>query len=61
MRAKRVTEEGVEAAVRQQGLATLDKVGVAVLLIDGSVTVVPRTDLGRGSTLSNVATRSSDE
>jgi hypothetical protein len=58
--AERVTEE-VEAAVRQQGLATLDKVGVAVLETDGSVTVVPRLDLVRESALFNVATRGSDE
>ena len=61
MRAERVTEEEVEAAVRQQGLASLEEVGAAVLETDGSVTVVPRSGLGRGSALSNVASRRSDE
>ncbi len=61
MRAERVTEEEVEAAVRQQGLASLEEVGAAVLETDGSVTVVPRADLGRESALSNVAFRRSDE
>ncbi len=55
MRAERMTEEEVEAAVRQQGIADFDKVGAAVLETDGSVTVVPRAGFGRGSTLSNVA------
>jgi uncharacterized membrane protein YcaP (DUF421 family) len=58
MRAERVTEEEVEAAVRQQGLANLEAVGAAVLETDGSVTVVPRADLGRDeSALSNVASQ----
>ena len=58
MRAERVTEEEVEAAVRQQGLANLEEVGAAVLETDGSVTVVPRADLGRDeSALSNVASQ----
>lgn len=60
MRAERVTQEEVEAAVRQQGLASLDRVGAAVLETDGSVTVVPRTGLGQGSALSNVAPPPSD-
>ena len=61
MRAVRVTEEEVEAAVRQQGLASLEEVGAAVLETDGSVTVVPRANLSRESALSNVASRRSDE
>jgi uncharacterized membrane protein YcaP (DUF421 family) len=54
MRAERVTEEEVEAVVRQQGIANLDQVGAAVLETDGSVSVVPRSDLGSASVLSNV-------
>ena len=57
VRAERVTEEEIEAAVRQQGMADLGDVGAAVLETDGSVTVVPRADLGRGSVLDNVAGR----
>lgn len=59
MREERVTVEEVEAAVRQQGLADFDQVGVAVLETDGSVTVVPRSGLGSESALSNAAGRSS--
>ena len=61
MRAERMTEEEVEASVRQQGIADFDEVGAAVLETDGSVTVVPRAGLGRGSTLSNVAGRRPDK
>jgi uncharacterized membrane protein YcaP (DUF421 family) len=41
MRAERMTEEEVEASVRQQGIAGFEEVGTAVLDTDGSVTVVP--------------------
>ena len=51
MRAERVTEEEVEAAVRQQGIGDLGDVGAAVLETDGSVTVVQRGDLGRRPTI----------
>jgi uncharacterized membrane protein YcaP (DUF421 family) len=61
MRVERVTEEEIEAAVRQQGLPSLDEVGAAVLETDGSVTAVPRTGLGRESALSNVDSGPSDE
>ncbi len=54
MRAERVTEEEIESAVRQQGLANFDKVRAAVLETDGSMTVVPQDDLGSDSALSNV-------
>jgi uncharacterized membrane protein YcaP (DUF421 family) len=57
MRVERVTGEEIEAAVRQQGMADLEDVGAAVLETDGSVTVVSRSDLGRGSALDNVAGR----
>ncbi len=59
-RAERVSREEVEAAVRQQGLASLEKVGAAILETDGTVTVVPRTALGQRSALSNVASRRPD-
>lgn len=54
LRAERVTEEEIEAALRQQGMADLEDVGAAVLETDGSVTVVPRSGLGGGSALGNV-------
>lgn len=54
LRAERMTVEEIEAALRQQGMADLEDVGAAVLETDGSVTVVPRSGLGKGSALSNV-------
>lgn len=54
LRAERVTGEEIEAALRQQGMADLEDVGAAVLETDGSVTVVPRSGLGRGSALGSV-------
>lgn len=57
MRKERVTVEEIEAAVRQQGMADFEDIGAAVLETDGSVTVVARSGLGRGSALGNVAGR----
>ena len=57
IRSERVTEEEVVAAMRQQGLATLDRVGAAVLETDGSVTVIPGTDSSSTSTLTSVDRR----
>lgn len=61
MRAERMTEEEVEASVRQQGLAAFEEVGAAVLETDGSVTVVPRAGLGKESALTDVIGRRSNE
>ena len=61
MRAERMTEEEVEASVRQQGIADFGEVGAAVLETDGSVTIVPRAGVDRGSALSNVAGRRPDK
>ncbi len=61
MRSERVTEEEIESAMRQQGIANLDEVGAAVLETDGSVTIIPTADLGSASTLTNVAGRRPDE
>lgn len=55
MRAERVTEAEIEAAIRQQGMANLDKVGAAVLETDGSVTVMLRADLGSANALKSVS------
>lgn len=52
-----MTQEEIEAAVRQQGIANVEEVGAAVLETDGSVTVIPRS--GSASALSNVAGRRS--
>lgn len=57
MRKERVTVEEIEAAVRQQGMADFEDIGAAVLETDGSVTVVARSGLGRGSALGDVAGR----
>jgi uncharacterized membrane protein YcaP (DUF421 family) len=54
---ERVTEEEIESAVRQQGIANLDEVGAAVLETDGSLTIIPGADCGSASTLTNVAGR----
>ena len=54
MRAERVTEEEVEATVRQQGIGNLKEVGAAVLETDGSMTVVPRAGLKSASALRGV-------
>ncbi len=61
MRTERVTEEEIEAALRQQGIAKLEEVGAAVLETDGSVTIIPGADSNSASTLTNVAERRPDE
>ncbi len=61
MRAERMTEEEVEASVRQQGIADFEEVGAAVLETNGSVTVMPRAGLGQESALSDVASERSYE
>ncbi len=55
MRSERVTGEEIQSAMRQQGIANLDKVGAAVLETDGSVTIISGTDLGSTSALTSVA------
>lgn len=55
MRAERVTEAEIEAAIRQQGMVNLDEVGAAVLETDGSVTVMPQADLSSANTLKSVS------
>ncbi len=61
MRVERVTEEEVEAAVRQQGIGNLDEAGAVVLETDGSVTVVPRSGLGSASALRSVTGQRPDD
>jgi uncharacterized membrane protein YcaP (DUF421 family) len=54
LRRERVTEEEVCAAVRSQGIASLDEVAAVVLETDGSVSVVRRAEDGGASALANV-------
>ena len=55
MRAERVVEAEVLAAVRQQGIAALDAVAAVVLETDGSFTVIPQADQREPSALQGVA------
>ena len=54
LRRERLTEE-VRAAVRSQGIASLDAVAAVVLETDGSISVVRRAEEGGASALANVA------
>ncbi|MDO8485138.1 MAG: DUF421 domain-containing protein [Candidatus Limnocylindrales bacterium] len=49
LREEKVGAEQVRAAVRAQGLARLEDVRVAVLETDGSISVIPIGQVGRGS------------
>ena len=55
MRRERVTEAEVLAAVRSQGIASLDEVEAVVLETDGSFTCVTRTERDAPSTLVGVS------
>ena len=57
LRRERVAEEEVRAAVRSQGIASLDEVAAVVLETDGSVSVLRRAEEGGASTLANVTGR----
>jgi uncharacterized membrane protein YcaP (DUF421 family) len=61
MKSERVTEEEIESAMRQQGVANLEEVGAAVLETDGSVSIIRGADSGSASTLTNVARWLPDE
>lgn len=54
MRAQRITEDEIRAAVRAQGMAALEKVMAVVLETDASFTVIPYTDPGSTSALQGV-------
>jgi uncharacterized membrane protein YcaP (DUF421 family) len=54
MHDERVVEAEVLAAVRQQGVASLDAVEAVVLETDGSFTVIKRTDAAAPAALVNV-------
>jgi uncharacterized membrane protein YcaP (DUF421 family) len=55
LRRERMTGEEVRAAVRSQGIASLDEVAAVVLETDGSVSVLRRAEEGGASALANVA------
>lgn len=55
MRAERVVEAEILAAVRAQGIATLDAVEAVVLETDGTFSVVKRADQAELAALSTVA------
>jgi uncharacterized membrane protein YcaP (DUF421 family) len=58
MRAERVTDEEVEAAVRQTGLAGVESSHAVVLETDGTLTVIPRhEDAERYESLEHVEGR----
>lgn len=59
MAAERVTEEEIRAAVRAQGIGTLEEVTAVVLETDGSFTVLRQAGHGSVSTLVGVANRPS--
>ena len=44
MRRERVTEEQVQAALRQHGLTKPEQVKIAVLEVDGTLSIVPREE-----------------
>lgn len=54
LRQARVTEDEVRAAIRSAGVDTLEKVQAVVLETDGSFSVVPRGEGGKGSSFVGV-------
>lgn len=58
LRAQRVTESEVRAAVRAAGIAALEDVGAVVLESDGSFSVIKRAETGSRSALQDI--KSSD-
>jgi uncharacterized membrane protein YcaP (DUF421 family) len=57
MRAERVTEEEIRAAVRAQGTAEMDQVGAVVLETDASFSVLTRLGRPNPSALQGVRSR----
>jgi uncharacterized membrane protein YcaP (DUF421 family) len=54
LRAERVTREEVQAALRAQGIASLEEAGAVVLETDGTFSILQEIDSGTGSALANV-------
>jgi uncharacterized membrane protein YcaP (DUF421 family) len=61
MKAERVTEGEIRAAVREQGIANVEDVEAVVLETDGSLTTLHRPDHGSASALANVANHRQEE
>ncbi len=61
MKAERVTEEEIRAAVRAQGIGSLEDVAALVLETDGTFTVLRSMGGGDGSALKGVATVSAPD
>ncbi|MBA2723101.1 MAG: DUF421 domain-containing protein, partial [Methylibium sp.] len=57
LRRERVTETEILAAVRNQGLPNMDRVGAVVLETDGGLTVLQRSDQDVMDTLRDVQNR----
>lgn len=55
LRAERVAEEEVLSAIRQEGMAALDKVEAVVLETDGSFTVIPQSATTSAAALNKLA------
>jgi uncharacterized membrane protein YcaP (DUF421 family) len=55
LRAERVTTEELQAAVRAQGVVSLDELGAVVLETDGTFSVLRKVKEADGSALANVA------
>ncbi|MCB0223428.1 MAG: DUF421 domain-containing protein [Anaerolineae bacterium] len=55
IKAQRLTPEEVRSAIRNQGIANVEDVASVVLETEGSLTVIPCSDLGRKSALVDVA------
>lgn len=61
MRAERVIEEEIYAAIRAQGIARLDQVEAVVLETDGSFTILQRPQQGQTTTLQYVSNNPHDQ
>ncbi|WP_426957975.1 DUF421 domain-containing protein [Muricoccus radiodurans] len=55
MRAERVTEEEVRAAIRGEGIGDISVISAVVLETDGSLSVIPQEQAGQWSTLTDVS------
>jgi uncharacterized membrane protein YcaP (DUF421 family) len=55
MKAERVTEDEIRAAIREQGVASLEDVEAVVLETDASFSVLQRSEHRSASTLNNVS------
>jgi uncharacterized membrane protein YcaP (DUF421 family) len=54
MRRQRVTRSEISQAVRQAGVGGLDQVAAVVLETDGTLSVIPRSQMGDGSAVADL-------